>query len=71
MIILGAENPEPVLCLARSADVKHNIKEVIEQIRQQFKGKGGGTDCMAILKLENLKDIKSAFQMAVELIFSS
>jgi len=71
VIILGAENPEPVLCLARSADVKHNIKEVIEQIRQEFKGKGGGTDCMALVKLESLNDLKSAFQMAVELIFSS
>jgi alanyl-tRNA synthetase len=66
VIILGAEQPEPVLCLACSADVKHNIKEVIEQVSQKFKGKGGGTDRVAMLKLENLKDIKSAFQIAVD-----
>ncbi len=65
--ILGSEEPEPAICLACSADLSYNLKEILNQLLSEFTGKGGGSDFLVLAKLEKKEDIKKACQRAAEL----
>lgn len=67
-IILASENPEPAICLARSADLDYNLKEIMDKLFGEFNGKGGGSNNLVLGKLGRKEDIKGACQRAVELI---
>jgi alanyl-tRNA synthetase len=68
VIILGAEKPEPTLCIACSVDINYHIKEILNQVMAEFKGKGGGSDYMVLGKLKREEDVKKACQRVAELI---
>ena len=68
VIILAGEGPEPVICLAQSADLNNNLKEIMDKLFSEFKGKGGGSNNLVLGKLERKRDIKEICQRAVELI---
>ncbi len=70
MIILAAKRPEPILCLACSADLNSNIKEIFNQIMAEFKGKGGGSDNLILGKIARGEDLENAYQRAWVLISS-
>lgn len=68
--ILGAEKPEPVLCLALSPDLNYPVKEIFNQVMTEFGGKGGGAEYLVLGKLEREEDVKPAYQRAIQLILS-
>jgi len=68
--ILGAEKPEPVLCLTLSSDLNYPIKEIFNQVMFEFGGKGGGAKHFVLGKLEREEDVKQAYQRAIQLILS-
>jgi alanyl-tRNA synthetase len=70
IIVLGAEKPEPVLCLALSSDLKFPVKEMFNKVMLEFKGKGGGTENLVLGKLEREDDLQKAYQRLVQLILS-
>ncbi|NLL61880.1 MAG: hypothetical protein GX240_03725 [Candidatus Atribacteria bacterium] len=68
VIILASEGPEPAICLAHSADLNCNLKEIMDKLLSEFNGKGGGSNNLVLGKLERREDIKEVCQRAVELI---
>jgi alanyl-tRNA synthetase len=70
IIVLGAEKPEPVLCLALSSDLNFPIKEIFNEVMYEFKGKGGGTENLVLGKLEREEDLQKAYQRLVQSILS-
>ncbi len=68
LVILGAEKPEPVICLACSQDFSIHMGELIKQIMNEYNGKGGGSNFMAMGKLKKSEDIPKAFSRALKLI---
>ena len=70
IIVLGAEKPEPILCLALSPDLKFPVKEMFNEVMLQFKGKGGGTENLILGKLEREEDLPEAHQKMVQMFLS-
>lgn len=70
IIVLSAEKPEPILCLALSSDLKFPVKEMFNEVMTQFKGKGGGTDNFVLGKLEREEDLSEAHQKMVQMFLS-
>ena len=70
IIVLGAEKPEPILCLALSSDLKFPVKEMFNEVMFQFKGKGGGTENLILGKLEREEDLPEAHQKMVQMFLS-
>lgn len=68
VIILASEGPEPAICLAHSADLNCNLKEIMDKLLSEFNGKGSGSNNLVLGKLERREDIKEVCQRAVELI---
>ena len=71
LTILGAEKPEAVMCLVCPQGFSLHMGKLIEQIMTEFKGKGGGSDFMAMGKLKKSEDAEKAFQRATELVLES
>lgn len=64
IVILAAKKPEPTLCIACSVDLKINIKEILNQLLAEFKGKGGGSDLLVMMEIAKESDIENAYQRA-------
>ena len=68
IIILGAEMPEPVLCLSCSRDLSCHCGEFMNKILRDYPGKGGGSAVMALGKMEKKKNVYEALEKATELL---
>jgi alanyl-tRNA synthetase len=66
--ILGAEKPEPVLCIGRSRDYALQMGELMKKIIIEYHGKGGGSDFMAMGKFKKDEDMRNAYKRVTELI---
>jgi len=69
LVIIGAEKPEPVICLACSQDITIHMGELIRQIMIEYNGKGGGSNYMAVGKLKKSADLSKVFNKTTKLIF--
>ncbi|MFW6148981.1 MAG: alanyl-tRNA editing protein [Atribacterota bacterium] len=69
LVIIGAEKPEPVICLACSQDFNIHMGELVKQIMIEYNGKGGGSNFMAVGKLKSSADLSKVFNKATKLIF--
>ena len=69
LVIIGAEKPEPVLCLACSQDFTIHMGDLIRQIMIEYNGKGGGSNFMAVGKLKRSADLSKVFTTATKQIF--
>jgi len=69
LVIIGAEKPEPVICLACSQDFTIHMGELIRQIMIEYNGKGGGSNYMAVGKLKRSADLSKVFNKTTKLIF--
>lgn len=68
LVIIGAEKPEPVLCLACSQDFNIHMGELIKQTMIEYNGKGGGSNFMAVGKLKRSEDIPKVFNNTIKII---
>ncbi len=69
LVIIGAEKPEPVICLACSQDFTIHMGELTKQIMIEYNGKGGGSNFMAVGKLTRSADLLKVFNKTTKLIF--
>jgi len=69
LVIIGAEKPEPVLCLACSQDFAIHMGDLIRQIMIEYNGKGGGSNFMAVGKLKRSTDLSKVFRKITKLFF--
>lgn len=65
--ILGAEKPEPVICISSSKDLLFQARKIIEQVASNYKGKGGGSDFLVMASLERGNDVWPAMSKANDL----
>jgi alanyl-tRNA synthetase len=66
VIILGAEKPEPVICLSCSRDLSFHSGKLMIRIMNEYQGKGGGSAFMAMGKFEKKDNIQKALEKAID-----
>jgi len=71
LVILGAENPEPAICLSCSQDLSFSMGGLMKKIMAEYNGKGGGSDFMAMGKLAKSDDIRKVFKRTNDLLLQS
>jgi len=57
LVILGAERPEPVLCLGCSQNISIHMGNLLKKLLDNGKGKGGGSEYLAMAKLKNNEEL--------------
>ncbi len=70
LVILGAEKPEVIVCLACSQGFSLHMGKLMEQMITEYNGKGGGSNFMAMGKLKKSKGIGNALKRATELMLA-
>lgn len=68
LVIIGANKPEPVLCLACPQEYDTNLVELMKEITKEYGGKGGGTNVLVMSKFDRPKELEMAFKKVTEKI---